>query len=238
MLERMIIDTVEKLRLASQNMPKVWGGRKSILEMKDADFKQWQQIEWFEFYFKFLCQKHFGSIIDLSGRIYEDARFDAFHEISWDFKVHATNTTSYNLVANNVETITDTIRNYSYYGIIFAVGNVEYDKDKTFKKWHDELRKDICEHETNRINTGVMSQTRETTFVLEEIHFICFDSKALDKCCGILQDSFGDTGSKLKRKEIIIDIRKIPNASLVATEIFYGKINADAVFQDKQTVDH
>lgn len=231
MFEKKIIETVEKLRLASQNMPKVWDGRESILEMKDAGFKQWRQIEWLDFYFKFLCQKHFDSIIDMPGQRYSNMRSDAFCEISWDFKAHAANTTSYNIVANDVETITNAIRSYSYCGIILAIGNVEYDKDKTFKRWHDELRKETCEYETNRISTGVMSQTRKTAFVLEEIHFICFDNKTLDKCCGILQDSFEDTGSKLKRQEIIIDIRKIPNASVVATKIFYGKVGYDSKFQ-------
>ena len=233
MLEKRIIDTVEKLGLASKNVPKVWDGRESILEMKDAGFKQWRQIEWVDSYFKFLCQKHFNSIIDMPGQKYGSVRFDAFCEISWDFKTHAANTTSYNIVTNDVATITDTIRNYSYYGMILAIGNVEYDKDKTFKRWHDELRKEIREYEINRINTGVMSQTRKTVFVLEEIHFICFDNKALDECCGIFQASFGDSGSRLKRQEIIIDIRKIPNASVVATEIFYGKAGYNSKFHTR-----
>ena len=58
MLEKMIIDTAEKLRFASQSMPKVWDGRESILEMRDTGFEYWRQEEWIEFYFKFLCQKH------------------------------------------------------------------------------------------------------------------------------------------------------------------------------------
>ena len=59
MLETRIIDIVKELQLASQNMPKVWDGRKSILEMKDVDFEHWRQMEWIDSYFKFLCQKPF-----------------------------------------------------------------------------------------------------------------------------------------------------------------------------------
>ena len=44
-LEKMIIETVEKLRFASRNMPKVWDGKESVLEMKDADYKHWKQTE-------------------------------------------------------------------------------------------------------------------------------------------------------------------------------------------------
>ena len=54
MLKKMIIDTAEKLRLASQSIPKVWDGRESILKMRDTGFKYWRQEEWIEFYFKFL----------------------------------------------------------------------------------------------------------------------------------------------------------------------------------------
>lgn len=239
MLEKMIIETVEKLGRASQNMPKVWDGRESILEMKNAGFKYWKEVEWMDLYFKFLCQKHFRSIIDIPGKKYGNTDFDAFHKIPWDFKAHAANTTSYNIVANDVETITDTMHSYSYYGIILAIGNVVYDKDNVFKKWHDELRKEICEYERNKINGGVMSRTRKITFFLEEIHFICFNSGSLHKCCSMLQNPLRDTGSsKFKPKEIIIDIQQIPNASLVATEIFYGEINPDAAFQGKRTVDY
>ena len=227
-----IIDPVEKLRLASQSMPKVWDGRESILEMKDTGFEYWRQVEWIEFYFKFLCQKHFAGIIDMPGKKYGNTGFDAFGEISWDFKVQAANTISYDIITNDAEIIADVIHTHGYYGIILAIGNVEYDEVKTFKKWHDKLRKEVCEYETNRINRGVMSRTRKTAFVLEEIHFIYFDSEALHRCCGLLQDSFGGTGSnRPKRGEIIVDIRKIPDASLIAKEVFYGKVGHDNKFK-------
>ncbi len=232
MLERMIIDIVEKLRLASQNMPTVWDGRESILEMKGADFKHWKQMEWMDFYFKFLCQKYFGSIIDIPGKKYGITEFDAFGEISWDFKVDSIDHGAYSVTANDAEAITDTLSGHGCYGIILAIGNIEFDdKETSFKKWHNELRGEVSKYETNKINSGIMARTRKTAFTLEEIYFVCFDSKALQKCCGMLQDSFGNTGSKLKRKEIIIDICKIPNASLVATEIFYGKVGSDNKFQ-------
>ena len=164
----------------------------------------------------------------MPGEKYGNIEFDAFREISWDFKVQAANTTSYNIIANDAETIADAINTHGYYGIILAIGDVEYDKIKTFKKWHDTLRKDICEYETNRINGGVMSRTRKTAFVLEEIHFLCFNSETLHRCCGLLQDSFSRIGrNRLNGREIIVDIRKIPDTSLIAKEIFHGKVGYD-----------
>ena len=233
MLEKMIIETVEKLRLASQKMPEVWNGKECILEMKSANFRYWRQMEWMDFYFKFLCQKHFTGIIDMPGKKYGNTAFDAFRNISWDFKMDSFDPGAYSVTANGAEGIADTISDYGYYGIILAIGDIEWDdKEISFKKWHDELRGEISEYDTYKINSGIMSRTHKTAFTLEEIHFICFDSEALHTCCGMLQDSLGDTSSsKLNRKEIIIDIHKIPNPFLVATEIFYGKVGYDSKFQ-------
>ena len=222
MLEKMIIDTAEKLRLASQNMPKVWDGRESILEMKSAGFRYWKQMEWIDFYFKFLCQKHFAGIIDIPGKKYGITEFDAFREISWDFKVDSVDAETYSVTANDAEAIADIISDYGYYGIILAIGDMEYDDEETsFKKWHDELRERTSNYETNRINSGIMSRTRKTAYVLEEIHFICFDSETLHQCCGLFQDRFGETDrNRSKEKEVRIDIGEIPDASFIITEDF------------------
>ena len=222
MLEKMIIDTAEKLRFASQNMPKIWDGRESIPEMRDTGFKYWRQAEWIEFYFKFLCQKHFDGIIDMPGEVYMDTRFDAFREISWDFKVDSVDPGAYSVTVNDAESIADTLSGYGYYGIILAIGDMEFDdKETSFKKWHDELREKVSKYDTYKINSGIMSQTRKTAFTLKEIHFICFNSETLHQCCGLFQDCFrGIDSNRAKRKEVRINIGKIPDVAFVTTEEF------------------
>lgn len=222
MVEKKIVDTVEKLRLASHNMPKIWSGRESILKMKSAGFRYWRQMEWIDFYFKFLCQKHFAGIIDISGKKYGITQFDAFREISWDFKVDSIDPRAYSLNANDAEAIADTISDYGYYGIILAIGDMEWDDEKTsFKKWHDELRGKVSKYDANKINSGIMARTRKRVLTLKDIHFICFNSETWHQCCGLFQDNFGETGSSQpKRKEVRIDIGEIPDAAFVATENF------------------
>lgn len=222
MLEKMIIDTAEKLGLASQSMPKVWAGRESIPEMRDTGFKYWRQEEWIEFYFKFLCQKHFASIINMPGKKYGNAEFDAFREISWDFKVDSVDPGTYNVTANDAEAIADTLNGYGYYGIILAIGDMELDdKETSFKKWHDELRGEVSKYDTYKINSGIMSRTRKTTFTLEKIHFICFNSETLHQCCSLFQDSFKETDrSSPKDKEVRIDTGKSLDAAFVTTAPF------------------
>jgi len=109
MINQRIVDTVEKLKIASRSIPKIWDGRNSILEMKAAGSRQWRQMEWMGFDFEFLCQKHFDDIIDMPGKKYGRTEFDAFCEISWDFKTHAANTTNHTVITNDTEAIVNTI---------------------------------------------------------------------------------------------------------------------------------
>lgn len=222
MLETRIIDIVKELQLASQNMPKVWDGRKSILEMKDVDFEHWQQMEWIDSYFKFLCQKHFDGIIDIPSKKYNITKFDAFCEISWDFKVDSVGYGAYSVRANDAEAIADTLNGYGYYGIILAIGNMEFDdRETSFKKWHNELIEKISKYDTYKINGGIMSRARKTAFTLEEIHFVFFNSETLHQCCGLFQDDFGGIDSNgTAQKEVRINIDEIPDVAFVTTKIF------------------
>ena len=222
MVKKKIVDTVEKLRLASQNMPKAWDGKESILEMKEAGFKDWKQMEWIDFYFKFLGQKHFSSIIEMPGKKYGITKFDAFSEISWDFKVNSIDLRAYSVAANDAEGIANTISDYGYYGIILAIGDIKFDDKETyFKKWHDELRGEVSKYDANKINRGIMSRTRKIIFTLEEIHFICFNNETIHQCCGFLQDCAIEADSNgLMGKEVVIDIDEIPDVALVATAEF------------------
>ena len=220
MINQKIIDTVEKLHNASQNMPTVWDGRSSILEMKEGGSTQWKQMEWMGFYFEFLCETRFDGIIDMPGKKYGNTTFDAFCEISWDFKAHAANTTRHDVVTNDVEAIVNTINDYGYYGIILAIGEVEYnDEEKTFKKWHDTLKEKISKYETNRINRGAMSRRRKTEFILSEIHFICLNNETLDQCSSLYHQGRNANG-KPRPPKFNVNIHKIPDSALIATQEF------------------
>ena len=97
-------------------------------------------MEWPGWYFQYLCNSHFKAILDIPGKTYGKAKFDAFSEITWDFKSHASTSKSRNIPCNDTEATLNTIAEYGYYGIILAVGEAEYDEDGTFKKWHDNLK--------------------------------------------------------------------------------------------------
>lgn len=223
MITQKMLDTVEKLQNASRNMPKVWDGKSAILEMRDAGSKHWRQTEWIGFYFEFLCEIHFDCIIDMPGKKYGNTEFDAFYEISWDFKAHAINAKSakYEVIANDMEAMNNTLSDYGHYGMILANGEAKYnDEEGTFKKWHDQLKGEMTQYQKERIRRGAKSKLRKTEFVLSEIRFICFDMEMLNQCSKSFQKGFRNADGSPRKEKVKVDIRKIPSAALITTQNF------------------
>ena len=209
------------LQKASHNFAKYWDGKESILKMKEADYRHWKQMEWLGFYFQFLCEQHFNGILEMPGRKYNNVEFDAFKEISWDFKAHATNNKSRKIITNDTEAIANTLNEYGYYGLVLAMGEVEYDDEaKTFKAWHDALKGGRSAYEIQRIIRGGKSRRRKTKFVLSGIQFLCLDSAALSKCSKPFQQGFKNSDGSPRREKIMINTREIPEAALVANKQF------------------
>ena len=209
------------LQNAARQIPKHWDGREAILEMKNSGSRQWRQMEWMGFYFEFLCDKTFASILDMPGKSYGRSKFDAFRKISWDFKTHAANTTNHAIITNDTEAIEQTIDEHGHYGLILAIGEVEYnDEERTFKRWHDELKGGKSAYERNRIERGVMSRRRKTEFVLSEIHFVCLDDETLNQCSGSFQTGFRNSDGRPRRPKVTVRIDRLPDEAILATERF------------------
>ncbi|HAJ44349.1 MAG: hypothetical protein UV53_C0010G0011 [Candidatus Azambacteria bacterium GW2011_GWE1_42_9] len=79
---------VKQLEKKLSEMPTDWDGQKAILEMRDADYPQWRQMEWIGFYFQFFCDKNLAPLMKIPGPKYGRVEFDGFSEIPWDFKAH------------------------------------------------------------------------------------------------------------------------------------------------------
>lgn len=220
MLNQKIVDTVESLRVASRDIPKIWNGKNAILEMRDGGSKNWRQTEWQGWYFEYLCESLFAGILDIPGKKYGKTEFDAFSEITWDFKSHASNAKSRDVITNDTEAILKTIDDYGYYGIILAVGEATYDEDGTFRRWHQEVSGGISEYTKKRIKRRRKPKTRKTEFVLSEIRFVCFDLEALRQCGKSFQEGFRNANGNPRRKKVVIKTRQIPDDVFIVTEEF------------------
>ena len=216
-----LMQIVEELKVASQSIPREWDGRQSILEMKNAGSRHWRQMEWMGWYFEFQCERHFGSILQIPGPNFGNVTFDAFGEIPWDFKAHAANSTGGVVIANDTEAVAAMLDTYGHYGVILAIGDVEYNDDKrTFKKWHDELKGGKSEYEINRIKRGAMSRQRKTAFSLAELHFISLKEEHLRVCGVSFQEGFRNSDGSARRPKVSIRIGDIPDEALLASYVF------------------
>lgn len=127
MISKNLIDTLNKL-LAE--MPARWEGRKAILEMKNAGYPHWKQMEWIGFYFQFLCDAKLSSIMETPGPKYGRVEFDGFSEIPWDFKAHpeknAKGQKSKSVIVNDRLATAQAIKKFGGAGLILAIGKAVY----------------------------------------------------------------------------------------------------------------
>jgi len=205
----------EFLKLAKEisegfkKIPLVWDGRKSILEMKEAGFPHWKQMEWIGWYFQFLCEKFFKDVLEIPGPKINNVTFDGFKVIPWDFKAHATKKSSHQIIVNDSQATTVAIKNYGCVGLILALGKVKYnDDERTFQRWHEELKGGKSNYEIERIKRGAWSRLRKVEFNLQQIAFIKIDDDVLRKC-GSFQRNFRNANGTPRREKVLLDLKKL-----------------------------
>jgi len=205
----------EFLKLAKEisegfkNIPLVWDGRKSILEMRESGFPHWKQMEWIGWYFQFLCERFLRDIVEIPGPKFGNVKFDGFLKIPWDFKAHAINTSSHQIIVNDSEATAMGIEKFGSVGLILAMGKVEYnDEQRTFQKWHEALKGGKSKYEIERIKRGAWSRLRKTEFNLEQISFIKIDDNVLIKC-GSFQRDFRNSNGRPRREKVLLDLEKL-----------------------------
>jgi hypothetical protein len=190
-------------------LPTLWDGRGSILEMKDSGFKHWRQMEWIGWYFQFLCERSLKEIMQIPGPKFGNSSFDGFFEIPWDFKAHAMNTSHHHIIVNDSESTAKAIQNFGSVGLALAIGKVEYnDEERSFQKWHEEIKGGKSNYEFERIKRGAWSRLRKTQFKLVQISFIKIDDEVLVKC-GSFQRDFRNANGKPRREKVLVDLEKI-----------------------------
>jgi len=191
------------------DIPKNWDGRKSILEMKVSDFSHWRQMEWIGFYFQFLCEKHLSAMLTIPGPQYGNVKFDGLKDIPWDFKAHAINTSSHQIIVNDSDATAKAISDFGEVGLILALGEVLYnDEDRIFQKWHEKLKGGLSKYSRERIKRGAWSRLRKVSFDLKQISFIRITDNTLVKC-GSFQTDFRNSNGTPRKAKVLIDLEKI-----------------------------
>ena len=211
--------TARQLGAALQEtVPEAWDGKTAILHMRDAGSRHWRQMEWIGFYFQFLCEHALSAIADIPGPRYGNVEFDAFCEIPWDFKAHAINTSSHQVIVNDSEATASAIQEYGAVGLILALGEVVYnDEQRTFQAWHEEVKGGQSKYTKDRIKRGAWSRRRKVSFDLEQISFIKITDETLVKC-GSFQQDFRNADGSPRRAKVLIDLEELDEETVYFLE--------------------
>ncbi len=201
--------TAERIANLLLTIPTHWDGKQAILEMREASFPHWRQMEWIGFYFQFLCSQYLSGNVQMPGPRYGRVEFDGFLGIPWDFKAHAINTSSHQIIVNDSEAISRGISDHGSVGVVLALGKVEYnDENRSFQQWHTELKGGPSAYEMERIKRGAWSRLRKVSFDLQQISFIQITDDTLVKC-GSFQEDFRNSNGKPRRAKVLLDLERL-----------------------------
>ncbi len=200
-------EDIKILKRQLKNLPKVWEGKKCILELKEADYN-WRQMEWWAFYFEFLCRSRLNGLFEIPGETFGTVTFDAKREINWDFKAKAIKSDDHRAILNDKKAMLQSVEKHGAHGVMIAMCDVEYnDVNRTFQKWHAELKRGLSKYEQERIARTSVSRYRKTKAELQEILFLLIDAENIEELDTMRQGR--NSNGKPRPEKFMLDFEKI-----------------------------
>jgi hypothetical protein len=115
------------------------------------------------------------------GDKYNNVRFDLKRTINWDLKAKAIKSDDHKVILNDKCAMDLSVEKAGYHGEIIALCDVEYnDADRTFQKWHTELKGGKSDYELKRENRTSVSRYRKTKAELIEIVLLILRKDDID----------------------------------------------------------
>ena len=171
---------IQSAKSLLSDLPAIWNGKKSILELKEANFN-WRQMEWWGFYFEYLCYQRLKSSFAIPGDRFGKTRtscFDMKGSINWDLKAKAIKSDDHRSILNDTKAMNWSIDEYGAHGLVVALCDVEYnDENRIFQKWHQKLKGGKSKYEVDREQRTSVSRYRKTCAELKEVLFLAVTAK-------------------------------------------------------------
>ena len=172
---------IEDIKIAKQCLAGLhtdWPGKETVLHLKEVDYN-WRQMEWWAFYFEWLCRDALKKTFTIPGERIDRTQFDAFRSINWDFKAKAIKSDDHRAILNDQAAMDESINKYSAHGLIIGLCDVEYnDSSRTFQRWHTALKGGLSSYEIERKERTNISRYRNTHARLVEILFVIINRNA------------------------------------------------------------
>ena len=214
-------EVIELFDLLSNILPQKVDGKNAILEMKNGGSTNWRQMEWIGFWFEFFVEKNLiPKLGGNSGPTFGTTRFDFKKKYVWDLKAHPVETKT--LILNDQIAFKECIRNQNGLGFIIVSGQTTYDDaNRSFKKWHDQLKGGTSSYEKDRVNRGAPSRRRKVSFSPMKLHSIWFDNlnevetATKNGWLKSFQTGMRNSNSKPRPAKYMINLDDVPSSNLI-----------------------
>ena len=195
-------EDIEILKRDLASLPTEWEGKASVLKLKEADYN-WRQMEWWAFFFEHLCTAVLEKDFSRPGDRFGNVAFDLKRNVNWDLKSKAIKSDDHRAILNDKTATQEAIEKYGEHGAIIALCDVDYnDNDRSFQKWHTELKGGRSQYEEARILRTNVSRYRKTRANLTEILFLRFTEPDLPYL-GTMKQGRNSDGRPRKEKYLL-----------------------------------
>jgi len=200
---------IKTLKTNLVSLPKHWDGKTCVIELKEADYN-WRQMEWWAFYFEYKVQNLLANKFSFPGDRYDNVSFDLKGAINWDLKASAIKSDNQKIILNDKSAMEQSIEKSGYHGEIIALCDVEYnDVDRSFQKWHTELKGGKSDYELARESRTSVSRYRKTKAELTDILLLIFKASDLDLLATMKQGI--NSNGKPRPEKYMLDLETIDN---------------------------
>jgi hypothetical protein len=200
---------IDILKANLVNLPRFWDGKTCVLELKEADYN-WRQMEWWAFYFEYKVKNLLADKFTFPGDRYDNVSFDLKGEINWDLKAKAIKSDDHKVILNDKSAMEQSIEKLGFHGEIIALCDVEYnDNDRSFQKWHTELKGGKSTYEMEREARTSISRYRKTKAELTEIILFVLQKSDLEKLTVMRQGR--NSNGKPRPEKYMLDLETIDN---------------------------
>ena len=184
-----------------------WDGKARILTLQEANYN-WRQMEWWAFYFEYLCCVALKDVFTIPGDRFGNVGFDLKRSVNWDLKSKAVKSDDHHAILNDKEAMQLSIEKYGEHGVVIALCDVEYnDIDRTFQQWHSELKGGKSKYEKERETRTNVSRYRKTRALLTELLFLRFTAADLENL-GTMKQGRNSNG-KPRREKYLLDLKSV-----------------------------
>jgi hypothetical protein len=192
-----------------QKLPKYWDGKECVLELKAANYN-WKQMEWWAFYLEYKAKALLKDDFRSPGDRFHNVAFDLRGQINWDLKASAIKTDNHRIILNDKIAMDHSIEKDGFHGEIIALCDVVYnDADRSFQKWHTELKGGKSNYEKEREVRTSVSRYRKTKAELTEIILLVLKKENLEEL-PIMKQGRNSNGTPRKVK-YMLDLETIDN---------------------------